>query len=406
MKCRSCESKLVVKFLSLGRQPLANNFLNPDDVGKEPYYPLDLVFCKNCALVQLSEESYVPRDILFRHYLYASSISGGLRSHFEQLAKRIAEEKSNQLVVDIGSNDGVLLKPLKALGIKAVGVEPAVNLANTANEQGLDTINDFFSNNSVSTIVSRYGHADIVTASNVFAHLEDVHGFIENVKLLLNEHGFFIAEVQYLVNTINDMTYDNIYHEHVFYYSLHSLIQLFQRHNMRIFKAERISSHGGSLRIYVAKDDRTIDNSVHNMTDPERTMKIENLHTYQAFAEGLMKRIGDLRALFLELKQRRKLVAGYGAPAKSSTMINSVGLDVSLIRYIVEDAPLKQGLYAPGSHIPIVSPDMLEKNPPDYLVIFAWNYADDIMRKLEKLRSRGVEFIIPMPEIRIINPAQ
>ncbi|MBI2126642.1 MAG: class I SAM-dependent methyltransferase [Thaumarchaeota archaeon] len=391
-----------MKFLSLGRQPLANNFLKPDDVGKEPYYPLDLVFCKDCALVQLSEESYVPRDILFRHYLYASSISGGLRSHFEQLAKRIAEEKSNQLVVDIGSNDGILLKPLKDLGIKAVGVEPAVNLAKMANERGFDTINDFLSKNSVSTIVSRYGYADVITASNVFAHLGDIHGFIENVKLLLNEHGSFIAEVQYLADTLNDMTYDNVYHEHVFYYSLYSLNRLFGRHDMKIFKADHISTHGGSLRIYVAKNSRAADNSIQTITDSEQKIGISDLETYRSFADELMRRIEELRNLFYKLKEERKFVAGYGAPAKSSTMINSVGLDNSLIQYIVEDAPLKQGLYTPGSHIPIVSPDMLEKDTPDYLVIFAWNYADDIIRKLHHLRRRGVNFIIPMPKMRIV----
>jgi len=393
-----------VKFLSLGKQPLANNFLKPEEVGREAFYPLDLVFCKNCALVQLSDKSFVPRDILFTHYLYASSVAGGLRVHFEQLAKTLAEfVPRSSVVVDIGSNDGVLLKPLKDLGMNAVGVEPAVNLAKMANEQSLYTLNEFFSRNAVSTIGSRYGHAAVITASNVFAHLDNIHDFINNVKLQLKKDGFFLVEIQYIADTINDMTYDNIYHEHVFYYSLYSLTRLFERHGMNIFKAERIGTHGGSLRIYVCKDNRTPDDGLEQFTSYEKEMQLHKLETYQMFADELMKRIGELRDFFSVLKQQGKLVAGYGAPAKSSTMINSIKLDANIIRYVVEDAPMKQGLYTPGSHIPIVSPAMLEEKIPEFIIIFAWNYANDIMRKLEKFKKQGLKFVIPMPKVRIIE---
>ncbi|MCS4538188.1 MAG: class I SAM-dependent methyltransferase [Thaumarchaeota archaeon] len=404
MNCRSCGSNSTVQFLSLGRQPLANNFLKPEEVGKEPLYPLDLVFCENCTLVQLSDESFVPRDILFTHYLYASSVAGGLRAHFEQLAKTLSNlVLKGSVVVDIGSNDGVLLKPLKALGMSAVGVEPAANLARKANEQGLDTLNEFFGRNAVSTIVSRYGHADVITASNVFAHLDKIHGFINNVKLLLKADGFFLVEIQYIADTIKDMTYDNIYHEHVFYYSLHSLTRLFERHGMRIFKAEHIGTHGGSLRVYVCKDNRIPDYSIEQLTSHEKELQLHRLETYQTFADELMKRIGELRNLFSTLKQQGKFVAGYGAPAKSSTMINSIKLDSDVIEYVVEDAPLKQGLYTPGSHVPIVGPEVLEQKPPDYIIIFAWNYADDIMKKLEKFKKQGSKFVIPMPKMKVIE---
>ena len=303
MNCRSCRSNNVAQFLSLGRQPLANDFMKPDRVGKEPYYPLDLVFCSNCTLVQLSEESFVPRNILFTHYLYASSVSGGLRVHFEQLAKSLAEMlPKNAVVVDIGSNDGVLLKPLKTLGLRAVGVEPAVNLAKMANENGLDTLNDFLSKNSVSTIVSRYGHADAITASNVFAHLDEIHEFIRDVKLLLKDNGIFVIEIQYLADTINDMTYDNVYHEHVLYYSLQALIHLLERHDMRVFKAEHIETHGGSLRVYICKDNRNVDKSVGQYITHEKQMRLDKFETYQMFADELMKRIRELRDIFSELK--------------------------------------------------------------------------------------------------------
>jgi len=403
MKCRSCGSINTSDFLSLGTQPPANSFLNSKEPDHELCYPLDLVFCRNCTLVQLSEDSYVQRDLLFQYYTYASSIAGGLRTHFEKLAKDISNNISKGgLVVDIGSNDGILLKPLRDLGIKAIGVEPAVNMAKIANEQGLETIHGFLNESIVKRIISKYGFANVITAANVFAHLEDVHGFIENVKALLNEHGIFIIEVQYFADMLKEMTFDNIYHEHVLYYCLKSISSLLDRHGMVIFKVEHISTHGGSIRVYVSKDKRVVEDSVYEIRKLEENMLLDNIETYQSFANQLMVRIAEIRSFILDLKEKRKYVVGYGAPAKSSTIINSIGLDNSMIQYIVEDSPLKQGLFTPGSHIPIVDPSMLDKNLPDFIIIFAWNYSIDIMKKLEKYKAKGVRFIIPMPKLKLI----
>jgi 2-polyprenyl-3-methyl-5-hydroxy-6-metoxy-1,4-benzoquinol methylase len=387
----------------LRKQPPANSFLKPAEIHKEHRYPLDIIFCSNCTLVQLSDESYIDRDDLFLHYSYASSIAGGLRTHFEKLANIIAKDiPVNGLVVDMGSNDGVLLKPLKDLGIQAVGIEPASNLAEKANALGLETIGDYLNDKSIKIIISKYGHAEVVTAANVFAHLEDVHDFIEKVKLLLNEHGVFIIEVQYFADMIKEMTFDNIYHEHVLYYSLQSISVLLRKHKMNIFRVEQISTHGGSLRVHASKDTRDIEDNVSEIKELEKDMKLDQLQTYLSFANQLKARIHEIRDLLLNLKDQNKFVIGYGAPAKSSTMINSIGLDNSLIQYIVEDSPLKQGLLTPGSHIPIVSPDKIHDKLPDYIVIFAWNYAPEIIKKLEKYKNKGVRFIIPMPTVTTI----
>lgn len=408
MKCRSCESDQVEEFLSLGEQPLANNFLRKEDFASEKRYPLNLVFCRNCSLVQLSEESFVPREIIFTNYYYASSVSPGLRRHFEQLAfdlaKRYQLKTSDGLVVDIGSNDGVLLRPLKQLGIGALGVEPALNLARMANEEGLLTIPEFFTEDVARKITDQYGHVDIIVSANIFAHLGDVHGFIEGVKLLMKEDGIFIIEFQYLSDTVRDLTFDNIYHEHVFYYTVTSLIKLFERHGMRVFRVERIPTHGGSIRAYVSRDEREIESSVVDLVNEEHDLNLSDLSTYRAFADRVVKKLNEIGNLILELNAQHKTIAGYGAPAKSSTLSNSIKTKKGLsfyIKYIVEDNPLKVGLYTPGTHIPIFSPEMLEKEMPDYLIIFAWNYADDIMKKCEKYRDRGLKYIIPMPELEI-----
>ena len=400
MKCRSCNKEEFLEFISLNRQPPANAFLKESDFDKEVLYPLDVTCCRNCLLVQLTDESYIPRDKLFLDYAYASSISGGLRNHFTELADKIKSEFNPKIVVDIGSNDGVLLKPLLELGCKAIGVEPAGNLAEQANNNGLATICSYFDEDTVNKIISDNGKADIVVASNVFAHLDEYHDIIENVKRMLSENGTYIVEVQYFADMIRDMTFDNIYHEHVLYYTIHSMINLFDKHNMTVYNVEKIPTHGGSIRAYIAEG-KSPQQSVNNLIREEKENGIDNLQTLENFNKKLQSNIEQIRELFVKLKKDNKRIFGYGAPAKSSTMINSIGLDNSNIELIIEDSPLKQGLFTPGSHIPITSPDILEKEIPDYLMIFAWNYSDEIIKKVED-KYQKLNYIIPMPELRVI----
>ena len=402
MRCRSCNHKEFLEFISLKRQPPANAFLKEDDFDKEISYPLDVTCCKNCLLVQLTEESYIPRDKLFLDYAYASSISGGLRNHFTELANQLKSEFNPKIVVDIGSNDGVLLKPLLELGCEAIGVEPAANLAKQANVNGLTTLCSYFNKEIVDKIISDSGHADIVVASNVFAHLDEYHDIIENVKSLLSENGTYIVEVQYFADMIKDMTFDNIYHEHVLYYTIHSMINLFDKHNMNVYKVEKIPTHGGSIRGYISKTNNPRHHSVDDLLKEEKQNGIDDLHTLEKFNDQLQNNINEIRELFNRLSNEKKRIFGYGAPAKSSTMINSIGLDNSNVELIIEDSPLKQGLFTPGSHIPITGPEILQDETPDYLMIFAWNYADEIIAKVEE-KHPNLDYIIPMPNLRLIN---
>ncbi len=401
MKCRSCNKEEFLEFISLNSQPPANAFLKESDFDKEVVYPLDVTCCSNCLLVQLTDESYIPRDKLFLDYAYASSISGGLRNHFAGLADKIKSEFNPRIVVDIGSNDGVLLKPLLELGCEAIGVEPAGNLAKQANNNGLATICSYFDKDTVNKIISDNGKADIVVASNVFAHLDEYHDIIENVKRILSENGTYIVEVQYFADMIRDMTFDNIYHEHVLYYTIHSMINLFDKHDMTVYNVEKIPTHGGSIRVYISEG-KSPRQSVNDLVREEKENGIDNLQTLEKFNDKLQKNIKEIRELFNRLNKENKRIFGYGAPAKSSTMINSIGLNNNSVELIIEDSPLKQGLFTPGSHIPITGPEILEKETPDYLMIFAWNYADEIIKKVEEKYSR-MNYIIPMPELRIIQ---
>jgi len=375
--------------------------LKESDFKGERVYPLDVTCCKNCLLIQLTDGSYIPRDKLFLDYAYASSISGGLRNHFADLSNRIISEFNPKLVVDIGSNDGVLLKPLSESGCVALGVEPAGNLAKQANDNGLDTICSYFNKNVVNKIIDDKGNADIVVASNVFAHLEEYHVIIEDVKALLSDNGTYIVEVQYFADMIEEMTFDNIYHEHVLYYTLHSMINLFGKHNMNVYRVERIPTHGGSIRAYIAEK-RDVEQSVIDLINQEKQNGIDDFQTMKKFNDKLQANINEIRELFERLNKENKRIFGYGAPAKSSTMINSIGLNNKNIDLIIEDSPLKQGLFTPGSHIPITGPEVLEKEIPDYLMIFAWNYADEIIKKVEEKYSK-MNYIIPMPEVKIIE---
>jgi len=402
LRCRSCNHKEFLEFISLKRQPPANAFLKEEDFDKEISYPLDVTCCKNCLLVQLTEESYIPRDKLFLDYAYASSISGGLRNHFTELANQLKSEFNPKIVVDIGSNDGVLLKPLLELGCEAIGVEPAANLAKQANVNGLTTLCSYFNKEIVDKIISDSGHADIVVASNVFAHLDEYHDIIENIKSLLSENGTYIVEVQYFADMIKDMTFDNIYHEHVLYYTVHSMINLFDKHNMNVYKVEKIPTHGGSIRGYISKTNNPRHHSVDDLLKEEKQNGIDDLHTLEKFNDQLQNNINEIRELFNRLSNEKKRIFGYGAPAKSSTMINSIGLDNSNVELIIEDSPLKQGLFTPGSHIPITGPEILQDETPDYLMIFAWNYADEIIAKVEE-KHPNLNYIIPMPNLRVIN---
>ncbi len=406
MKCRICNNKNIGKFLSLGNSPLANSFLSKEDMEKEEStYPLELAFCDNCKLVQLT--CVVPPELMFKNYVYVTSTSNTFKIHFTKMAEDISKEfrlNDGSLVVDIGSNDGLLLKGFQKFKVKTIGIEPATNVAKIAEENGIETINDFFNDKSAKRIIKKKGHADVITANNVFAHINDINDVINNVKLLLKKDGIFVIEVQYLVDTMEKMTFDNIYHEHLSYFTLTSLNYFFKKNGMEVFNVQRVDSHGGSLRVFIKKSEgkHEINEQVKKMLEYEKNRGIDNIAIYKKFADSVYKAKEKLTSYTNGIKNRGKSIVGYGAPAKSTTLLNFCNIGNDFIDYIVDENPLKTGLYTPGTHIPVVSPEMLDKKSPDYILILAWNFTEEILNKTKKYASAGTRFIVPLPEPKIV----
>jgi len=404
MKCRICGNESLKPFLSLGKTALANSFLSKEQLTQpEQKFPLETRFCPQCKLVQL--EYVVPPEMLFKKYLYVTSTSNTFRTHFTQMAEAITKDfnlDENSLAVDIGSNDGLLLKGFQKADVKVVGVEPATNIAEIAVADGVETINDFFSRKVVEQIITSKGKADVVTANNVFAHIADIKGVLANVRALLKDDGIFVIEAAYFVDMLEQMTFDIIYHEHLFYYSLTPLNYFFTHNGMQIFKVQHVDSHGGSLRVFVKKQgsSRPIDSSVHEMLEREKAIGINDFETYQKFAFKVSATKDKLVKLLSEIKSQGKTIAAYGAPAKAATLLSFCGIGSDYIDYVVDDSPLKQGLFTPGTHIPVVSSEMLSTHKPDYILILAWNFADEIIKKTRPLVS--AKFIIPLPEPVIV----
>ncbi len=403
--CRICDNADLKKVLSLGKTPLANNLISEKDIDKEELFPLELMYCNKCHLCQLS---YVtPPEKLFKHYVYVTSTTDTFKQHFKRMTEKIIQQfslNSSSLVVDIGSNDGLMLKYFKDHGVRVIGVEPAENIASLARNNGIDTISEFFNESVIHDIIRIKGKADIVTANNVFAHVGNIKELTNNVKLLLKPDGVFMIEVQYLVDTIQKLTFDNIYHEHLSYFNIHSLSEFFSRNEMEIFNVEHQDSHGGSIRVFIQKkgSGHPLDISVKGALEYEKKAGIDKIETYEKFAEQVYAIKNKFQSFIKTLRANNKKIIGYGAPAKATTFLNFCGIDKNSIEYIIEDNTLKQGLIVPGVKIPIVGKEHAEKNPPDYITILAWNFADEIMKKNAHQSQRGAHFIIPLPEPRIV----
>lgn len=406
MNCRICGETRLQNFLSLGKTPLANSFLSKEDLNKEENsFSLELCFCPACKLVQLNY--VVPPEMMFKNYLYVSSTTNTFKVHFSDMTEeltRMLKLDSNSLAVDIGSNDGILLKGFKKFGVQTIGVEPATNIAILAEKEGIETVNDFFDRNAVETIIKRKGKADVITATNVFAHVDDIKSLVSNVKLLLKDNGIFVIEAPYLVDMFEKMTFDTIYHEHLSYFSLTPLVKFFRQMGMEIFKIKKVDVHGGSLRIFIKKNEGNfgIDASVGVTLEFEQQYGINDFETYKKFSANVQLVKLKLLEYLRNVKDQGKSIVGYGAPAKGNTLLNFCNIGTNFIDYIVEDNPLKQGLYTPGMHIPVVSFSMLDKKKPDYILILAWNFAEEILQKTRKYREEGIKFIIPLPEVSVV----
>ncbi len=374
--CRSCGNTNLKRVVSLGYQPLANNLLNKKEEICD-LYPLEVNYCNNCHNCQLSVA--VDAKKMFSNYLYTSSTSKVFRSHFVESAKKYLKDfklnKKKSYIIDIGSNDGVALKPFLDLGFKKIlGIEPAKNLANLANKKKIKTFNGFLDKKNIKKIKK---NADLILASNVFAHSDKLKEMAECMLSLLNKKGTIIIEVQYLMNTLKDLTFDNIYHEHYNYWSLTSLVYFFDQFSARIFRSEKINTHGGSIRVYIKKDKRVkIENSVKKMLKEEEKFGIKDFKTYQKFGEKVYRIRENVLENIKKMKQKNKTIIGYGAPAKATTALNFFGISKE-IDFIVEDNKLKHNKFIPGVKIPIKNKSEI-KNKKNALLVLAWNFFEDI----------------------------
>ena len=386
--CRSCGNSNLKRVVSLGYQPLANNLINKKDE-KCDLYPLEVNYCDKCHNCQLSVA--VDPKKMFSNYLYTSSTSKVFRNHFVEAAKKYSKElklnKKKSYIIDIGSNDGIALKPFLNLGFKKLlGIEPAKNLARLANKDKIKTFNGFLERKNIKKIKK---NADLILASNVFAHSDKLKEMAECMFSLLSKKGTIIIEVQYLMNTLKDLTFDNIYHEHYNYWSLTSLVYFFNQFNAKIFRSETVDTHGGSIRVYIKKDKKVkVEQSVKKMLKKEESFGIKDFKTYQKFAEKVYEIRENVIKNLNKLKDKNKLIIGYGAPAKATTALNFFGVTKE-IDFIVEDNKLKHNKFIPGVKIPIKSKSHI-KNKKNTLLVLAWNFYNDIKKNNENLSDNFI----------------
>lgn len=404
--CRSCGTSGLHPILDLGSTPLANALLDPADAGVEGVFPLKLVLCAQCSLLQITET--VRPDVLFRNYFYRSSFSDSFLCHARTIAERLTAQRrlgEGSLVVEVASNDGYLLQWYKALGVPVLGIEPATNIAQIAEqERGIPTINEFFGADLANRLAGEGRRADIIHANNVLAHVADLNGFVAGFRSLIKDEGLVVSESPYARDFLDHTEFDTIYHEHLCYYSLTALNHLFRRHGLLIVDAERLDVHGGSLRIFATPERSGVScsSAVEHLLAEERAAGVADPIAHQPFA----RRVGgigqDLRRIIGELRAQGKTVAAYGAAAKGATLLNFAGIGADSLQFVADRSPLKQGRLMPGARLPIVAPEEIMRRRPDYLLILAWNFADEIMRQQQSYRDAGGRFIVPIPDVRII----
>ena len=406
MNCRMCDSDNHHMFLDLGFMPPADQFLRGEQLRESvTHYPLQVYMCE-CGLAQLG--SVVSPEILYQDdYPYESSTTKTGYKHWSQFANSVVNRfnlTANDLVVDIGSNVGVLLEAFRVKGVQVTGVDPAANIAKIANERGIDTLCDFFCAGVVETIAESKGQASVITATNVFAHVDDLDSLMTDIRSLLNPDGIFIFEAPYLLHLLEKNEYDTIYHEHLSYLSVKPLIPFFQKFEMEVFDIEEVDIHGGSFRVYTGgKGRQKVSSRVNEMLMKEEQLGIHSKEVLDLFAEQVKKNKYELTWLLHSLKHKGATIAGVSAPAKGMTLLNYCHIDGDILGFVTEKAALKIGKYTPGQHIPVVSDQHLIRQMPDYALLLAWNFADEIIKNLDGYRKKGGKFIIPIPTPTIIE---
>ncbi len=405
LQCQICHNTKLTEVLSLGHQPIVQEYLTSQQLKeKEDTYPLVLMRCGKCQLLQLS---YViePRKVFPRAYPYRTGLTLMLIRNFEELAETLHAAglfKKGDLVVDIGSNDGTLLKPFKARGARVAGIEPT-DAAKAANKSGIKTLQEFFSAGSTKKILKQYGKATVVTATNVFAHINDSSSLVRNIKALMGPKSVFVSESQYLMDIVEKTEFDTIYHEHLRFYALKPLSKLFAMHGMSLTDAERIGAAGGSIRVYAKTGKHAMSGRAKKLIQAEEKAGLYDIKKLRAFAQKAYQAKTDLLALLLKCKKEGASIAGLTSSARSNTLLGFCGIDNTILDYSGEKkGSPKIGMYTPGTHIPVVDEAHILKDQPDYLLVLSWHIGPELIKIMKKLGYKG-KFILPLPTPKIVS---
>lgn len=412
-KCRFCGNELRYTFANLGMSPIANDNLTSEHLNRaEKFYPLHTYVCDRCLLVQL-EEFESPEHIFGDgDYAYFSSYSDSWLRHAKAYTELMVERfnfNAASQVVEIASNDGYLLQYFHQKGIPVLGVEPAANTAKAASEKGIPTWVKFFGVNTAKEMVAEGKSADLLLGNNVLAHVPDVNDFIGGMKIVLKPNGILTMEFPHLLQLMQQNQFDTIYHEHFSYYSFITVEKMFAAHGLTLFDVEELSTHGGSLRIYGKHTDAVepaVSNRVKQLKAKEAAAGLEDIETYLTFGEQVKATKRKLLKFLIEAKSQGKTIAAYGAPAKGNTLLNYCGVGKDFIDYTVDRSPYKQGLFLPGTHIPILHPDKIRETQPDYVLILPWNLKEEIMTQMAYIAEWGGQFVVPIPEVRVYPAIQ
>jgi len=404
--CRACDGDQLQLFLSLGPTPLANSFLHsPEEAVDELTFPLDVYFCKTCSLVQLLD--VIDPAVLFSDYIYVTGTSDTIAAHNSDCARTVVDLLklgAEDLVVEVASNDGSLLKCFKRYGVRTLGIEPATNIAKMASSEGIETINEFFNSTIAQRVRKTYGPAKVAIGNNVLAHVDETQDFLHGFKKLLSEDGLVVMEVPYLRDLIDQLEYDTIYHEHLCYFSVNTLMRLCEAVGLSIVRLDHVTVHGGSLRMYAGSQSLHENHArdIYILAREEHEAGLTSFTLYERFAEQVANNRRKILDLLQSLKNSGNTLAGYGAPAKGNTLLNYCKVDADLVPYTVDKNPMKVGRYTPGTHIPVLPVSTLVERQPDYVLILAWNFAKEIMMQQREYRDRGGRFILPIPEPQIV----
>lgn len=408
LNCLNCGNTLEHIFADLGTSPICNEIVKPSQINEgQVNYPLHTYVCEECLLVQVGKS--VSPEKIYEEYSYFSSYSNSWLKHAERYVEYMMGRYNidqDSFVVELASNDGYLLQYFRDKKVRILGVEPSETVANAAMKKGIPTETEFFGKQTADMLKSKYEPADLIIGNNVLAHVPQINDFVEGLRIMLDEKGIMTFEFPHLLQLVNNNQFDTIYHEHFFYYSLYSVQSIFKKHGLKIFDVKELSTHGGSIRIFVThatNSDYQISSNVDRILSIEKKEGYLDIDFYESFADNVRQTKRDILRLLIDLKNRGKTIVGYGAPGKGNTLLNYCGIGTDFIDFTVDRNPNKQGHYLPGSLIPILSPDKIQDATPDYIFILPWNLKDEIIKQLQFVSEWGCQFIIPIPQPMIIN---